>query len=236
MGQEPFVLERDQGYIGVLVDDLVTKGVDEPYRLFTSRAEFRLLLRQDNAPERLGALAEERGLLLDDQSAALQERRRRWIQVREWFRSEVLPSETANAVLRAVGSSVVGRPVRAEELLKRPGVTAERLVQAADTPFGAGDELVTAVELEVKYEGYVRREEDRARRLRDQAGFVLPGDLPYADFVTLSREAREKLSRLRPENLAQAGRIPGVSPADLQNLILEVRRARQVARTAPPVV
>ncbi|MSR23384.1 MAG: tRNA uridine-5-carboxymethylaminomethyl(34) synthesis enzyme MnmG [Gemmatimonadetes bacterium] len=226
-GLEGFVLGRDQAYIGVLVDDLVTKGVDEPYRLFTSRAEFRLLLRQDNAPERLGPLAERRGLLLPEQAAALKDRRRRWVEVREWFRSEVLVPETANKVLREAESAEVNRPVRAEELLRRPRVRGESLARAGGAPFAGNDELVAAVELEVKYEGYVRREEDRARRLRDQAGFLLPDDLPYADFVTLSREARDKLVRLRPGNLAQAGRIPGVSPADLQNLVLEVRRARR---------
>ncbi len=225
-GREPLVLERDQAYIGVLVDDLVTKGVDEPYRLFTSRAEFRLLLRQDNAPERLGPVSAGLGLLDPNQLAALEARRKKWFRVREWFRSEVLEPGAANPVLREARSAEVDRPVRAEELLRRPGVRGLRLARAGAAPFEVDRELIAAVELEVKYEGYVRREEERARRLRDQAGFLLPEDLPYNDFVTLSREARDQLTRVRPGNLAQAGRIPGVSPADLQNLVLEVRRLR----------
>jgi tRNA uridine 5-carboxymethylaminomethyl modification enzyme len=229
------VLERDEAYIGVLVDDLVTKGVDEPYRLFTSRAEFRLLLRQDNAVERLGAIGQRWGLLLDDQIAALRDRRRRFTRVRDWFRSELLAPESANVVLRAAGSADVDRPARAEDLLRRPGVRAHQLARVAGAPFGRDEEMVAAVEVEVKYEGYVRREEARAVRLREQAGFSLPDDLPYADMVTLSREARDKLQRVRPGNLAQAGRIPGVSPADLQNLVMEVKRRRRHASTAGDV-
>jgi tRNA uridine 5-carboxymethylaminomethyl modification enzyme len=234
-GRDALVLERDEAYIGVLVDDLVTKGVDEPYRLFTSRAEFRLLLRQDNAVERLGAIGQRWGLLLDDQIAALRDRRRRFTRVRDWFRSELLAPESANVVLRAAGSADVDRPARAEDLLRRPGVRAHQLARVAGAPFGRDEEMVAAVEVEVKYEGYVRREEARAVRLREQAGFSLPDDLPYADMVTLSREARDKLQRVRPGNLAQAGRIPGVSPADLQNLVMEVRRRRRHASTAGDV-
>jgi tRNA uridine 5-carboxymethylaminomethyl modification enzyme len=137
----------------------------------------------------------------------------------------VSPSQ-ANPVLREVGSSEIERSVSAIELLRRPGVRAVELARAAGAPFGGSNEGLSAVEVEIKYEGYVRREEERAARLREQAEFVLSKDLPYQEMITLSREARDKLSRTRPENLAQAGRIPGVSPADLQNLLLEVRRWR----------
>jgi tRNA uridine 5-carboxymethylaminomethyl modification enzyme len=233
LGREPFVLERDQGYIGVLVDDLVTKGVDEPYRLFTSRAEFRLLLRQDNAPDRLGPIARDRGLLSQDQAGALEDRLSRRSGVLDWFRSTHLSPAVVNPLLRGAGSAEVAQAVRGDELLRRPGVRAAALAEAGNAPFSRGDEILTAVEVELKYEGYVRREEERALRLREQAGFVLAEDLVYSDFVTLSREARDKLSRVRPENLAQAGRIPGVSPADLQNLVLEVRkRGSRLASTA----
>jgi tRNA uridine 5-carboxymethylaminomethyl modification enzyme len=228
-GREPFVLERDQAYIGVLIDDLVTKGVDEPYRLFTSRAEFRLLLRQDNACQRLGPKAKTLGLLTDAQVAALDDRMEREAGVMSWFQETALAPERVNPLLEGAEAGAIREPVRAAELLKRPGVRASDLARAGDAPFAGRDmeDALTAVEVEVKYAGYVERELDRAGRLREQASFVLPNGLPYRDFITLSFEAREKLDRIQPGTLAQAGRIPGVSPADLQNLMMEVRRWRR---------
>jgi len=234
-GRRPFVLERDQAYIGVLIDDLVTKGVDEPYRLFTSRAEFRLLLRQDNAGARLGPLAEEIGLLTEGQREALGTRQGREEVVRAWFRDTALAPEKVNPVLETAAAGEIQEPVRAWELLKRPRVTAEVLARVGGASFPREElgDVLTAVEVEVKYEGYVRREQDRAAHLREQAEFVLPDGLPYLDFITLSFEAREKLDRIRPGTLAQAGRIPGVSPADLQNLMMEVRRRRREVGRLP---
>ena len=225
-GEKPFVLERDEAYIGVLVDDLVTRGVDEPYRLFTSRAEFRLLLRQDNAARRIGMLARDRGLLTSDQADALGSRLKEEDRVMAWFGATSVTPEEASGILDEAGSSPIQQKVRALELLKRPGVSARSLVSLAEEPpkGDLADEVLAAVEVELKYAGYVKRERERAKRLRDQAGFLLSKDLPYMDFVTVSWEAREKLSETKPSSLAQAGRIPGVSPADLQNLVLEVRR------------
>ena len=226
----PFVVERDQGYIGVLIDDLVTKGVDEPYRLFTSRAEFRLLLRQDNAPGRLGTLARSIGLLTAEQERALEERLREESRAMAWFRDHAIPPSAANSVLEAAATPPIERPVRARELVRRPGVTARALLATAeDAPVFSQDVLAT-VEIDTKYEGYVRRERDRAEKLRAQAEFEIPADAPFDEFATLSHEARQKLSRLRPANLAQASRIPGVSPADLQNLVMEVRKRSWVGR------
>lgn len=229
MARERFVLERDQAYIGVLIDDLVTKGVDEPYRLFTSRAEFRLLLRQDNATSRLGPLALEKGLLTPEQGEVLRERLDRENSIRVWFQEQALSPAQVRPVLDAAGTEVPIEPVRARELLKRPGVSAASLAAAGEADFldQDHDDALTAVEVEIKYGGYVEREAERARKLREQAEFGLAENLPYLEFVTLSYEAREKLNRIRPETLAQAGRIPGVSPADLQNLIMEVRRWRR---------
>jgi tRNA uridine 5-carboxymethylaminomethyl modification enzyme len=228
-GRDSFVLERDQAYIGVLIDDLVTKGVDEPYRLFTSRAEFRLLLRQDNACRRLGPVARTLGLLTQAQTGALDERLEREKGVKSWFQETALAPDVVNPLLEGAEAGSIREPVRAAELLKRPGVRASDLARAGEAPFSERDmeDALTAVEVEVKYAGYVDRELDRAGRLREQASFALPRGLPYREFITLSFEAREKLDRIQPGTLAQAGRIPGVSPADLQNLMMEVRRWRR---------
>jgi tRNA uridine 5-carboxymethylaminomethyl modification enzyme len=225
-GEKPLVLERDQAYIGVLIDDLVTRGVDEPYRLFTSRAEFRLLLRQDNAPRRLGPLARERGLLTSEQERALARRLEQEDRVLVWFERTSITPEEAAPMLEAADSSPLREPIRAADLLKRPRVTAGALIAAVQSApaHEASENVIAAVEVELKYAGYVARERERAERLRARAGFLLDDDLPYASFATISYEAREKLTRIRPGTLAQAARIPGVSPADLQNLMLEVRR------------
>jgi len=225
-GEDPLVLERDEAYIGVLIDDLVTRGVDEPYRLFTSRAEFRLLLRQDNAHRRLGPLARERGLLTGEQERRLADRVAAEDRVLVWFEETAVTPEEVAPVLAEAGTSGLTEPTRAIELLKRPRVSAQEILRATN-PAGLEvprEDVFATVEVELKYSGYVARERARAERLRSHAGFALSEDLPYLDFLTVSFEAREKLSRVRPGTLSQAARIPGVSPADLQNVILEVRR------------
>ena len=229
LGRDPFVLERDEAYIGVLVDDLITKGTDEPYRLFTSRAEFRLLLRQDNASRRLGPRGRDIGLLTAAQSEALAALAERETRIRQWFVEAVIQPASVNPMLRECGSSPLRQSVRAADLLKRPEVPASGLAKAGGAPFDPATDVdaLAAVEIEIKYEGYVRREAERAQSLRRQADFELPPELPYEGLLSLSFEAREKLARIRPSSLAQAGRIPGVSPADLQSLLLEVRQWRR---------
>jgi tRNA uridine 5-carboxymethylaminomethyl modification enzyme len=231
LGREPLILERDQAFIGVLVDDLVTRGTDEPYRLFTSRAEFRLVLRQDNALQRLSPLACERRLLTGAQRTVLGRRLELTEQIGAWLKATNAAPAQVNGLLAEAGSEPLREPTRLAKLLRRPGVGAAALASAVgDAPFdddteGAAEALVTA-EMELKYEGYLSRERVRAEALQQQAGFALPAGLPYPELVTLSFEARQKLERIRPATLAQAGRIPGVSPADLQNLVMEVRKRR----------
>jgi tRNA uridine 5-carboxymethylaminomethyl modification enzyme len=234
LDREPLILERDQAFIGVLVDDLVTRGTDEPYRLFTSRAEFRLVLRQDNALRRLGPIAAERGLLTDAQRTVLERRLELAERVDGWLTSTNAAPAQVEVLLSAAGSQPLREPTRLAQVLKRPGVAAAALADAVGAPeVEEGDEaalaeaLVTA-EMELKYEGYLSRERDRAETLRRQADFALPTDLPYPELASLSFEARQKLERIRPATLAQAGRIPGVSPSDLQNLVMEVRKRRSL--------
>ncbi len=228
-GREPVTFERDEAYLGVLIDDLVTRGVDEPYRLFTSRAEFRLLLRQDNAVERLGPRARSLGLLAEWQEEALEERRERRERILGWLADTVVRPEEVNARLGELESTPLSQPVRVLELLRRPELSPEKLLRDLEVgggvvPFDVTGDVAGAVGVEVRYAGYVQRERERAERLREKAAFRLGEELPYMDFETISYEARSKLEKVLPENLAQAGRIPGVSPADLQNLVLEVRR------------
>jgi tRNA uridine 5-carboxymethylaminomethyl modification enzyme len=229
LGRGPLVLGREQAYIGVLIDDLVSRGVDEPYRLFTSRAEFRLLLRQDNAARRLGPIARSVGLLTPDQSRALEQRLGHENRVASWFRETSVTPEQANPMLERAGTEPITENVKAITLLRRPGVMADAVARAGGCEVDGDPELLAAVEVELKYEGYVARESERAAKLRAQLDFVLADDLPYPTFITLSREAREKLARLKPPTLAHAGRVSGVSPADLQNLVLEVRRLRSAS-------
>jgi tRNA uridine 5-carboxymethylaminomethyl modification enzyme len=229
-GRPEWVLDRDQAYIGVLVDDLITRGVDEPYRLFTSRAEFRLLLRQDNVVERLAPIADELGLLSEEQRMSVARRQEIRGAVLDWFRHFRFSPESVGSLLAEAGSPPINETVSAADLVRRPEIRASVLASAGEAPFlddPDARDVLAAVEVEIKYEGYVRREAERAERLRERAGFVLSPDLPYRSFRTLSFESREKLELLRPGTLAQAGRIPGVSPADLQNLVLEVRRLRR---------
>ena len=236
----PFVLRRDQAYIGVLIDDLVTCGVDEPYRLFTSRAEFRLLLRQDNAIRRLGPLARDVELLTKGQTLVLEERLDQEDLLTAWFHDTKLAPKDVDPLLAEAGSGPLSGPVRAVELLRRPRVRAEDLLSVGGSEIdgvtgkeGLRAGVLRAVEVELKYEGYVERERERAARLTEQSKLLLDHDLPYLEFETLSYESREKLAQIRPETFAQAARVPGVSPADLQNLLLEVRRTRTRERTSP---
>ena len=238
-GEGPFILRRDEAYIGVLIDDLVTRGVDEPYRLFTSRAEFRLLLRQDNAVRRLGPLAREVGLLTKEQTRVLKDRLDQENKLVAWFHNTTLAPKDVDPLLVEAGSEPLSGSVKAVELLRRPRVRAKDLLgtASADSEIAKAKEglrtgVLRAVEVELKYEGYVARERERAARLAEQSKLLLDYDLPYLEFETLSHESREKLDRIRPETFAQAARVPGVSPADLQNLLLEVRRAHAREKTS----
>ena len=227
--EEPVTLARDDGFIGVLVDDLVTRGVDEPYRLFTSRSEFRLLTRQDNALKRLGPLAERLGMLNDDERCRLGTRLETERDLLDWARRTNVPIDRANRMLQAVGEAPVTQAKRVADLARRPRVRFKDVAIAADPDVAPNGEEWTSVEIELKYVGYLEREREAAMKLAEMASFHLPADLPYPELESLSIEARHKLVEVKPESLAQAGRIPGVSPSDLQNLVLEVVKRRRSA-------
>lgn len=232
MGKEPFTLGRDQAYIGVLIDDLVMKGVDEPYRMFTSRAEYRILLRQDDADARLTPLGREIGLVDDARYAAFCDKMKRRDSLIEFIDTFSVKPALINDFLVEIGETPMQQGCKLTQLLLRPALDLRTLRRGikplADFIAQLGDdridEIIEAVEIMIKYKGYLERERllaDKARRLED---LVLGDKFDYTTMTSLSTEARQKLDRLRPQTLGQASRIPGVSPSDINILLLLLGR------------
>ena len=224
LGRTPFVLSRSQAYIGVLIDDLVTKGVDEPYRMFTSRAEYRILLRQDNADQRLTPLAHAMGLADDDRMRKLEEKQCQIAQLTSIVQGASVAPSDANGWLEDHNSAPLNQRVRLDTLLLRPELNLRQLsdlsADVADTMASLPDEVLQEVETSIKYQRYIEKEQEVASRLLKFEDVRLPQDYDYFQLEALSYECREKLSRYRPLTLGQASRISGVSPADLSVLLL----------------
>ena len=229
LGLAPMVLGRETSYIGVLVDDLVTRGVDEPYRLFTSRSEFRLTVRQDNAIRRLAPLALALGLYDARERAVVALRLAAEDEARRLADATSIRPEQAAAVLHAAGSAPLAHAVRIEEVARRQDISLADLFLAAGVGTTLPPDAVISTELELKYAGYFARERVSADKLRRMGHFPLPSGLPWIELQSLSTEARQQLARRQPETLAQAASVPGVSPVDLQNLVIEVEKRRRAA-------
>jgi tRNA uridine 5-carboxymethylaminomethyl modification enzyme len=227
LGAPPLLLGRESSYVGVLIDDLVTRGVDEPYRLFTSRSEFRLTVRQDNALRRLAPIGLAMEIYDDVERAMIERRLAAEDDARRLAESTSIRPGQAQAVLAAARSTPLAHSVRIAEVARRQDVSLLDLFRAA----GVGDELprdvVVSTELELKYAGYFERERVQADKLRRMGTFVLEESLPYDEMRSLSYEARQKLGALRPRTLAHAASVPGVSPTDLQNLVIEIEKRRR---------
>jgi tRNA uridine 5-carboxymethylaminomethyl modification enzyme len=222
----PLILGRASSYIGVLVDDLVTRGVDEPYRLFTSRSEFRLTVRQDNALRRLAPVAMERGALSEGEQRLVAARVDAEDRARSLAESTSIRPEQAAPLLEAARSAPLAHAVKIIDVARRQGVALLDLLRAAGIEDLIPVDAAVTAELEIKYAGYFEREKLQADRMRMMGDFALPSDFGYTELRSLSHEARQKLAVIRPLTLAQASRIPGVSPSDIQNLVIEVEKKR----------
>ena len=229
-GEEPIVLKRDEAYIGVLIDDLVTKGVDEPYRMFTSRAEYRILLRQDNADIRLTPLGYEIGLIPQKRYNHFVKKNTLVKSLVEFARRQSIKAVEINDYLKSVNSEPLTQGRKLYDILMRNNVTFESLQRVlpklkkfiADNEMSA--EMIEEAEIQIKYKGYIEREKFIAEKLRRLENIAIPSDFDFHSMNSLTIEARQKLSRIRPTTIGQASRIPGVSPADVNVLLIKFGR------------
>jgi tRNA uridine 5-carboxymethylaminomethyl modification enzyme len=226
-----FILSRSDAYIGVLIDDLITKGTKEPYRMFTSRAEYRILLRQDNADLRLTPIAHAIGLVDDADLRRVEQKLEGTDRLKKALRKEGVTPNVANVLLERVGSSPIDQQVKLSSLITRPQIGMEDVLAISEETKVLAEELqkvhadiVSQTEIQLKYEGYITREEDMAMKLSRLEEVQIPEDLDYSKLASISTEAREKLRSIQPRTIGQATRISGVSPSDISVLLIYLGR------------
>jgi tRNA uridine 5-carboxymethylaminomethyl modification enzyme len=226
-----FVLHRDEAYIGVLIDDLVTKGVDEPYRMFTSRAEYRILLRQDDADARLTEKAYELGIAKRDRYDWWMEKKKHIEEIEQFCKTFPIKPKNINGALEALGSTPLVYGCKLEDLIARPELNFEKLQEVIpelkeilNRPSQRKEEIAEAAEVHIKYKGYIERERIVADKMHRLENIKIKGRFNYNEMQQLSTEARQKLTAIDPETLAQASRIPGVSPSDINVMLVLMGR------------
>ncbi len=220
-GKEPLILDRTEAYIGVLIDDIVTKGTNEPYRMMTSRAEYRLLLRQDNADLRLTEKGHEVGLISDERYEKFIKKRERIEEEKDRLQNTIIkPSEEVNEFLKSVGTSEISTGTRLSELLKRAEITYASLEAIDKNRPDLPEQVKEEVEIQIKYEGYIKMQEAQVEKFKKMERKLLPEDIDYNNVKGISLEARQKLNKHKPHSIGQASRISGVSPADISVLLV----------------
>jgi tRNA uridine 5-carboxymethylaminomethyl modification enzyme len=229
--KDEFVLGREESYIGVLIDDLVTKGVDEPYRMFTSRAEYRILLRQDNADERLTRTGESLGTVNPERLKRLKEKESMIEEILKFLLVTSIKPEEINDFLKRNETSIIDQKVKAISIAARPQIVLKELLNII--PGGKKlksvqciryNEIAESAEIRIKYEGYIQREKLIAEKIKRLENIKIPADINYSELLSISTEGRQKLGRLKPVNIGQAGRISGVSPSDINILLMYMGR------------
>ena len=220
-GKDPFVLRRDEAYIGVLIDDLITKGVRDPYRLLTSRAEFRLLLRHDNSQERLLKYGYELGLIKQERYDRFIEKRNKIDEIVERLKTiKINPKNEFNSYLLSLGKAVINNTITAFDFIKRPDIDFSDVTYYTGIEFDYENEILEQVLIEIKYEGYISKAYREANKLKQMENRKIPDDIDYSQIKNVAKEACEKLNKVRPTTLAQASRISGVNPSDVEMILV----------------
>lgn len=231
-GKEPFILDRSEAYIGVLIDDLVTKGTNEPYRLLTSRAEYRLLLRHDNCDLRLTEKGYELGLISEERYARFKKKKERIeSEIKRLHSIVVKPNKETNAILEEHGAKKITDGVKAADLLKRPEVTYEMLAKIAPPDEPLGKEVEEQVEIQIKYKGYIDKQLQQVEKMKKMENKKIPEDIDYYAIPGIATEAKQKLDKVRPLSVGQASRISGVNPSDISILLVYIEQGK-IAKVA----